>query len=125
MSQTRILIVEDDAALREALTDTLNAAGYSVASASGGTEALEIFAREPITVVVSDVAMQPMDGQALLAEIKRLRPDVPVILMTAYGTIAQAVTAMQRGAVDYLVKPVSEAVLVAKAQEVLDRGPNA
>ncbi|MGH8262888.1 MAG: sigma-54-dependent transcriptional regulator [Steroidobacteraceae bacterium] len=105
MSQTRVLIVEDDAALREALTDTLNSAGYSVVSAADGTEALEIFAREAITVVVSDVAMQPMDGQALLAGIKRLRPDVPVILMTAYGTIAQAVTAMQRGAVDYLVKP--------------------
>jgi two-component system response regulator FlrC len=105
MTQTRVLIVEDDAALREALTDTLGVAGYSVVGAAGGAEALEILAREPITVVVSDVAMQPMDGQALLAEIKRRRPDVPVILMTAYGTIAQAVTAMQRGAVDYLVKP--------------------
>jgi two-component system response regulator FlrC len=108
----RILIVEDDAALREALTDTLSVAGYAVLAAADAIEALDLFARETITVVVSDVAMEPMDGQALLAELKRRRPDIPVILMTAYGSIAQAVTAMQRGAADYLVKPFDAQALI-------------
>ena len=108
----RVLIVEDDAALREALTDTLSTSGYAVLAAANGIEALEIFARETITVVVSDVAMEPMDGQALLAELKRRRPDIPVILMTAYGSIAQAVTAMHHGAADYLVKPFAAQALI-------------
>jgi two-component system response regulator FlrC len=108
----RVLIVEDDAGLREALTDTLTVAGYSVLAAASGPEALDIVAREHVTVVVTDVAMEPMDGQALLAELKRRRPEIPVILMTAYGTIAQAVMAMQRGASDYLVKPFDAEALI-------------
>ncbi|HZF16036.1 MAG TPA: sigma-54 dependent transcriptional regulator [Steroidobacteraceae bacterium] len=112
MSDPRVLIVEDDAALREALTDTLGVAGYSVLAAANGIEALEHFAKANISVVVSDVAMEPMDGQTLLAELKRRSPELPVILMTAYGTIAQAVTAMQRGAADYLVKPFDAQALI-------------
>ncbi len=112
MSASHVLIVEDDASLREALTDTLGVAGYSVLAAASGGEALEHCAREKVAVVVSDVAMEPMDGQTLLAELKRRSPELPVILMTAYGTIAQAVTAMQRGAADYLVKPFDAQALI-------------
>jgi two-component system response regulator FlrC len=108
----KVMIVEDDAALREALTDTLRVAGYDVVAAPDAIEALAIFGREPISIVVTDVAMEPMDGQALLAELKRRRPDIPVVLMTAFGTIAQAVTAMQRGAADYLVKPFDAQALI-------------
>jgi two-component system response regulator FlrC len=111
-SPTRIMIVEDDGALREALTDTLTVAGYDVIAVADGVTALELFERQAVTLVVTDVAMQPLDGQALLAEIKRRRAEVPVILMTAYGTIAQAVTAMQRGAADYLVKPFEAQALI-------------
>jgi two-component system response regulator FlrC len=112
MGRTQVLIVEDDAALREALTDTLAVAGYAVLAAENGADALAICAHDGIDVVVSDVAMQPMDGQALLAEIRRRHPQLPVILMTAYGTIVQAVTAMQRGAADYLVKPFEAQALI-------------
>ena len=111
-ARVRIMIVEDDAALREALTDTLTVAGYEVIPAAGAPEALELLERDTVTLVVSDVAMQPMDGEALLAELKRRRPDIPVILMTAYGTIAQAVLAMRRGAADYLVKPFEAQALI-------------
>jgi len=108
----RVLIVEDDTALREALADTLSVAGYDVAAAPDAIEALAIVNREAISIVVTDVAMEPMDGQALLAELKRRRADIPVVLMTAFGTIAQAVTAMQRGAADYLVKPFDAQALI-------------
>ena len=111
-ARTRVLIVEDDAALREALTDTLAVAGHAVLAAENGADALGICTRASVDVVVSDVAMQPMDGQALLAEVRRRHPHLPVILMTAYGTIAQAVTAMQCGAADYLVKPFEAQALI-------------
>jgi two-component system response regulator FlrC len=112
MGRAQVLIVEDDASLREALTDTLVIAGFTVLAAGNGADALAFCARDCVDVVVSDVAMQPMDGQALLAEIRRRHPELPVILMTAYGTIAQAVTAMQRGAADYLVKPFEAQALI-------------
>ncbi len=114
MSQCTALVVEDDCALREALCDTLKLAGYQVAAAADGIAALDMLAtrRREIGVVVSDVQMQPMDGHALLKKIKAQYPDLPVLLMTAHGTIQKAVEAMHDGAADYLVKPFEAEVLV-------------
>jgi two-component system response regulator FlrC len=114
MSLATILIVEDDPALREALSDTLELAGYPVRVAAEGGDALEILNQEPVGMVVSDVQMRPMDGHTLLREIKATHPEMPVLLMTAYGSIEQAVAAMHDGAVDYLVKPFEAEVLVSK-----------
>jgi len=105
MTRARVLIVEDDVSLREALSDTLQQAGYSAFGAPDGDTALAILARERIDAVVSDVQMAPVDGHALLKAIKQDHPALPVILMTAYGTIQNAVAAMHEGAADYLVKP--------------------
>ncbi|MEW8627411.1 MAG: sigma-54 dependent transcriptional regulator [Candidatus Thiodiazotropha sp.] len=130
MSQTTVLIVEDDPALREALSDTLELSGYSVATAEEGRSALELLKHESVGMVVSDVQMQPMDGHTLLREIRKCYPDLPVLLMTAYGSIEKAVMAMHDGAVDYLVKPFEAEVLVSKVAgnilplaEVADEGP--
>ena len=112
MSQSSVLIVEDEPALREALCDTLGLAGFPVAAAGNGREALDVLSQEEIAMVISDVQMKPMDGHALLEQIRRQRPDIPVLLMTAYGTIQKAVEAIQSGAVDYLVKPFDAEVLV-------------
>ncbi len=112
MSHSTIMIVEDDADLREALTDTLKLAGYSVMEANNGNVALDILNNEEVNMVVSDVQMSGMDGETLLKRIKSLHPEIPVVLMTAYGTIQKAVEAMQNGAVDYLVKPFEAEVLV-------------
>jgi two-component system response regulator FlrC len=112
MSYPRVLVVEDDVSLREALSDTLQLAGYSVYSAADGVAALQVLEREKIDVVVSDVQMGPMDGSALLKDIKKHSPHLPVILMTAYGTIQQAVEAMHDGAADYIVKPFEIDALV-------------
>lgn len=114
MSQATVLIVEDDPALREALSDTLELSGYPVCTAEGGRAALEILQQESIGMVVSDVQMQPMDGHTLLREIRHSYPDLPVLLMTAYGSIEKAVMAIHDGAVDYLVKPFEAEVFVSK-----------
>ena len=112
MNAAAVLIVEDDPALREALTDTLEMAGYPVTVACDGQGALERLEQQDIGMVVSDVHMGRMDGHALLARIRTLAPDLPVVLMTAYGTIEKAVDAMRAGATDYLVKPFEAGLLV-------------
>ncbi len=107
-----ILIVEDDTALREALCLTLKTAGYAPLPACDGPGALGLLHERRIDLVVTDIQMHPMDGHALLKQIKAQRPLTPVLLMTAFGSIQSAVTAMHDGAADYLVKPFDAEVLV-------------
>ncbi|MGY5449731.1 sigma-54-dependent transcriptional regulator [Agarivorans sp. MS3-6] len=112
MSQSKILIVEDDAGLREALIDTLGLAGYHCEQAESGEAALVILSNQSIDLVVSDVQMGGMDGLSLLKNIKQKWPLIPVLLMTAYAKIDDAVSAMRDGAIDYLSKPFSPEVLL-------------
>ncbi|NOY66539.1 MAG: sigma-54-dependent Fis family transcriptional regulator [Gammaproteobacteria bacterium] len=112
MSLGTVLVVEDDLSLREALCDTLQLAGYPVLSANNGKTALSLIEQEDISVVVSDIQMKPMDGFSLLKKLKNRRPDLPVVLMTAYGTIQKAVQAIREGASDYLVKPFDSDALL-------------
>jgi two-component system response regulator FlrC len=114
-----VLVVEDDAALREALLDTLRAAGLTALAAADATGALQLLAGEDIGLVISDVHMPGANGYELLSSIKRLRPYLPVVLMTAYGTVAQAVAAMREGATDYIVKPFDAQALIDMAQRQL------
>jgi two-component system, response regulator FlrC len=114
-----VLVVEDDAALREALVDTLHAAGIAALAAPDAPAALELLQREEIALVISDVQMPGPNGYQLLSSIKRLRPDLPVVLMTAYGTVAQAVAAMREGATDYIVKPFDAQALIEMARRQL------
>jgi len=109
-----VLIVEDDAALREALKDTLVLAGYQVVEAGDGQAALALLERSPVGIVVTDVQMQPMDGERLLREVKRRQPGLPVLLITAYGQIERAVDAMRSGASNYLTKPFEADDLVSE-----------
>ncbi|MEW7994152.1 MAG: sigma-54-dependent Fis family transcriptional regulator [gamma proteobacterium symbiont of Clathrolucina costata] len=114
MSLATVLIVEDDPALREALSDTLELAGYPICVAEEGGAAINLLQQRSVGMVVSDVQMHPMDGHTLLRKIRERYPDLPVLLMTAYGTIEKAVMAMHDGAVDYLTKPFEAEVLVSK-----------
>jgi len=111
MSQAVILVVEDDADLQIALCDTLALAGYSTETANDGLEALEILRRKMVDMVITDIQMPGMDGHELLKQIKTQWQDLPVMLMTAYGSIQMAVEAMRDGAVDYLSKPFEAEVL--------------
>ncbi len=105
MTTPAVLIVEDDAKLREALFDTLNSDDTPVLTADDGTAALDILERERVGLVVTDWQMAPMDGITLLGRIREDYPNLPAILMTAHGTIENAVDVMRNGAADYLVKP--------------------
>ncbi|MDR9425920.1 MAG: sigma-54 dependent transcriptional regulator [Marinobacter sp.] len=122
MAKAQVLIVEDDHDLREALVTTLELAKYQVREAANGEQALASLAKSPVDMVVSDVNMPGMSGHELLAEIQRLHPGLPTMLITAYGQISDAVSAMQSGAIDYLVKPFEPKVLVDAVSKVVGGG---
>lgn len=114
-----ILIVEDDDALREALVDTLQLGGHLVLAAEDGSTALRVLENARVGLVLSDVQMQPMDGETLLREVKILYPWLPVILMTAYGVIDKAVAALHAGACHYLPKPFESDKLLQEVAKYL------
>lgn len=120
---TRILIVEDDEALREALLDTATIAGLDATGASDGYDALERLREQPFDLVISDIQMEPMDGHALLREIRRTQRELPVVLMTAYESVRSAVDALRDGATDYLVKPFEAEVLMGRIDAWLPQPP--
>ncbi|MEM9058795.1 MAG: sigma-54 dependent transcriptional regulator, partial [Pseudomonadota bacterium] len=124
MSAAPILVVEDDPSLAEALSETLRLAGHEVVLAADAEGALKIIDAQPLGLVVSDVQMEPMDGHALLAESKRRQPELPVVLMTAYGTIEKAVQSIRNGAAHYIVKPFEADTLVQVAARFKRRRPD-
>lgn len=109
-----ILVVEDDPDLREALSDTLTLSRYRVHTAVDGAHAIELLKEHAVGLVITDVQMPNMNGITLLHEIKSRWPHLPVLLMTAYGVISQAVEAMREGASNYMVKPFDVADLLAQ-----------
>lgn len=119
MSKHTILIVEDDHSLREALGTTLRLAGMNYLEADCAENALLLLDKKTVDLVVSDVNMPGMDGHALLKQVKARFPGLPMMLITAYGQISQAVDAMQAGAADYLVKPFEPQVLIETIQRIL------
>lgn len=113
MKALPILVVEDDQDLLEAICTTMKLAGYPALPASNGNIAMAILQESQVGMVVSDVQMKPVDGFALLKKIKAFNPELPVLLMTAYGDVEKAVAAMQTGACDYLLKPFDPDNLLA------------
>lgn len=100
-----ILIVDDEKDILRALKFLLSDEGYSVTPAMSGEEAVELMRRKDFDVVLTDLKMDKMDGIGVLEESKRLSPETPVVLMTAYASVESAVDAMKKGASDYIVKP--------------------
>ena len=127
----KVLLVEDDRALREALADTLELGGHDYRAVDCAEAALLAIAEEPFGLVISDVNMPGMDGHQLLCAIRERQPQLPVLLMTAFGAVERAVEAMRRGAADYLVKPFEPRTLLAlvarhalgRASELEQDGP--
>ncbi|MBF0676246.1 sigma-54-dependent response regulator transcription factor FleR [Pseudomonas sp.] len=108
----KVLLVEDDRALRDALADTLELGGYAFRAVESAEAALQALAEESFGLVISDVNMPGMDGHQLLGVIRSRYPQVPVLLMTAYGAVERAVDAMRQGAADYLLKPFEPKTLL-------------
>jgi DNA-binding NtrC family response regulator len=100
-----LLVVDDDRAMRAMLASLFQERGFDVSEAASADAALDSAADREPDVVVSDIRMPGRDGIELVGELRRLRPETPVVLMTAFGTIDSAVTAMRAGAFDYLTKP--------------------
>jgi two-component system response regulator FlrC len=121
MTQSTILVVEDDANLRNALCDTLSLAGYQVSATAHGQSALDKIASEPVGLLLSDLQMEPMDGHTLLKKVKAVMPELPVVMMTAYGTVQSAVEAMHQGASDYLLKPFEAEELLQRVQRYMQQ----
>ncbi|WP_458718125.1 sigma-54-dependent transcriptional regulator [Pseudomonas gregormendelii] len=108
----KVLLVEDDRALREALADTLLLAGHDYVAVGSAEEALTAVTKDAFNLVLSDVNMPGMDGHQLLSLLRARQPQLPVLLMTAHGAVERAVDAMRQGAVDYLVKPFEPKALL-------------
>nr|WP_225936925.1 sigma-54 dependent transcriptional regulator [Myxococcus sp. RHSTA-1-4] len=116
-----VLLVDDDPAVAKVLGALLAQAGLTTHAARDGAEALALLARKPIDVVVSDVRMPGMDGMQLLAEVARGWPDVPVVLLTAHGTVPLAVEAMKAGAADFMLKPFDREEILFTIRKALLR----
>ena len=117
MSTTdKVLVIDDDVSLRRVIEFTLQQAGYNVTVAADGETGLTHFAREAPSVVITDIQMPGISGYEVLRRLRAENPQVQVILVTAFGTVEQAVSAMKEGAFDYITKPFSrdELVLVVR-----------
>jgi nitrogen regulation protein NR(I) len=113
-----VLIVDDELNIRRVLAAMLKRDGYEVTAAADGEQALAVMARTPVQVVVTDLVMPRLDGLSLLRRVAADYPDVPVIVITAHGTVDSAVAALKAGAFDYITKPFAQDELkkvIAKA----------
>jgi DNA-binding NtrC family response regulator len=116
-----VLLVDDEPAVGLVLKSLLKQAGFKpVEDVTSGASALELLERRPFDVVISDIRMPGMDGMTLLREVKTRWPDLPVVMLTAHGTIELAVEAMRAGAADFLLKPIDDEQLVPVLRRVLD-----
>jgi FixJ family two-component response regulator len=121
-SQAKVFVVDDDHAVRDALAMQLEAAGYEVATFSGGGEFLDACIPGTWGCIILDVDMPEMDGLALQQELIRRGLQMPVIFLSGKGTIPMTVRAMKSGAIDFLTKPVKGSLLLARVQEALEKG---
>ena len=108
----KVLVVEDDATLRQALCDTIKFGGYEAVEASSGVDALGKLSNHGVDMVISDVQMDHMDGRELLRKVRVTNPELPFVIITAHGSVEGAVDAMREGATDYLLKPFEAEVLL-------------
>ena len=119
MSAATILLVDDDDGLRRLLSMRLGSAGFEVQQAESAEAALASVRRERPSIVVTDLKMDGMDGMGLLENLREHYPGLPVILLTAHGTIPDAVEATQSGAYDFLTKPVDHAELIERVRSAV------
>jgi two-component system, NtrC family, response regulator HydG len=115
-----ILVVDDDREMANLLCDLLREAGYNVLTANSGAEALAQVREDCPDLLVSDVRMSGMSGHELQAELHELVPDLPVVIITAFGSIQSAVESMKRGAADYITKPFRNDQLLVTVARVLE-----
>src|SRR5262245_8778502 len=123
MARPRVLVVEDDRAIREGLADALAFHGYTAVQAERGDTGLDKALHGGCDLVVLDLVLPGSDGLSVLRELRRARPTLPVIILTARGDEAERVRGLREGADDYVVKPFGIRELLARVEAVLRRSP--
>src|SRR4030043_1140027 len=116
-----IHLIDDEPVIHDVLGQLLTSEGYEVEISSSGEEALEKFPSQSFDVILLDLLMPGMDGIEVLRRIKRIDPLVPVIIITAYGSVESAISAMKIGALDYVQKPVKHHGLLLTPEKAPDR----
>jgi DNA-binding response OmpR family regulator len=114
-----VLIIDDEAGLRLTLSRILQKIGCSATGAANGFEALRLLTITPFDLIYLDLHLPDMDGMQILQEIRKFNPKVPVVLLTAHGSMDSALKAMRLGATDYLIKPVNPEQLISRTMSVL------
>ncbi len=114
MALARIVVVEDEQAIRRGVVDALRISGYDVVEAGDGARGLEEAVRLGVDLVLLDLLLPKRDGLDVLAEVRKIRPTLPVIVLTARGTEEDRVRGLKMGADDYVVKPFSARELLAR-----------
>jgi two-component system response regulator AtoC len=117
---SRILLAEDDEIMRETLFDRLTKNGWQVDDAKDGKEALSLVEQNYYNLVLSDIRMPGIDGTRLLDKIQRISPDTDIIMMTAYGSVENAVDCLKKGAADYILKPFDMDDLTIRVKRLLE-----
>jgi len=117
----RILIVDDEPGIRKALSLLLKKEGYDIVTAGNGIDAMSIFNNTSVDLVISDLKMAPITGIELLMELKKMDSSVEVIMITAFGTVESAVSAMKEGASDYITKPFNSDELLMRVRSSLEK----
>ena len=121
MEQLRILLVDDEEDFASTLAERLALRGFQAEVATSGMDALRYVEEEDFSVLILDIKMPGMDGLEVMAQIKRKRPDLPVILLTGHGAVANAKTGMKDGAFDYLMKPIDIDELIETIRNAVGR----
>ncbi len=123
MLRQRILTIEDDPAIRRGIVDALRFAGYEVLEAADGEVGMELALRAHYDLLLLDLVLPKGDGFEILREVRRLRPTLPVIILSARGEETDRVQGLRDGADDYVVKPFSVKELLARVEAVIRRSP--
>ena len=123
MHPARIVVIEDEQAIRRGVADALRVTGYQVTEAADGEAGLQAALRRDVGLVLLDLLLPRLDGLEVLAELRRARPGLPVIVLTARGSEDDRVRGLKMGADDYVVKPFSARELLARVEAVLRRTP--
>ena len=121
MAKLKMMLVDDEERFLQTTSKLLSKKGYDVVTASSGTEALEKLISQNTHVVILDVKMPGMDGNATLKEIKKLYPMVEVIMLTGHATVESAIDGLKSGAIDYLMKPADIEEIIEKAEDAFEK----
>ena len=117
-----VLLADDDDMLRRVVSHHLEEAGYQVTAVAQGSDALKVLENSPADLLITDIQMPGMDGYELITRVRQMLQDVPIVAITAFGSIESAVQAMKLGAEDYITKPFSKEQLLHMVGKALERG---